>query len=299
MKSLNEVTFQAVSGAPETPSRAIARLQREVRENPKEPVKVPNALPLGSIHLEETVFQVREEGLNDERVREIALGLSWDKTDDPLRVWWTGLRWVLVEGHHRLAAYRLSKKNPKGTRKVPVIAHVGIPLGAAMGLASITNSREKVTIPQWQRLNQAWRLTCVGVGSVASLARDSGCGKTTIGNMRAVKAKLLERKGMTVERLTDASWVQAKGWADGRERPEWTPEADEAKAIEIAAFLVKNLNGYLVRRPETLARALSLVDENLPYDLMQTGCWHDALKEILKARGGEDEDDDDDECHDF
>jgi hypothetical protein len=240
---------------------------------------------------------VRGEDVDEERVREIALGLSWDKTDDPLHVWWTGRRWVLVEGHHRLAAYGLSKKNPKGTRKVPVIAHVGMTLQGAMGLASITNSREKVTIPQWKRLNQAWRLTCIGEGSVTSLARDSGCSKSTIGNMRAVKAALLERKWMTVERLTDVGWVEAKDWLKGKERPAWTLEADEAKAIEIADFLTKNLNGYLVRRPETLARALSLVSEEFPYALMQTVYWSDALKDIFEGR--EDDDEGDDEEYGF
>ena len=132
---------------------------------------------------------------------------------------------------------------------------------------------------------------------MTSLAKDSGCGRSTIGNMRSAKAALLERKGMTVKHLTDVGWVKAREWLKGKDRPEWTLEADEAKAIEIADFLTRNLNGYLVRRPETLARALSLVDENLPYALMQTGCWSDALKDIFEGR--EDDDEGDDEEYGF
>ena len=295
MKPSNQLPLQDATTAPETPSAAIARLQKEIKDNPHQPSTTPSALALRDIHSEEVVFQVRGEDVDAERVRKIALGLSWDKTDDPLHVWWTGCRWALFEGHHRLAAYRLSKKNPKGTRKVPVIAHAGMTLQVAMGLASITNSREKVTIPQWRRLDQAWRLTCISAGSVASLARDSGCGKSTIGNMRAGKAELLERKWMTVESLPDVGWVTAREWLKGNERPEWTLEADEAKSIEIADFLMNNLNGYLVRRPATFARALSLVSENFPYALMQTDCWSDALKNIFEGREGDDEGDEE-EC---
>jgi hypothetical protein len=292
----NNKDYDEITPTVETFSVAHARLRKEVQDNLQGPGKVPSKLPLKAIEREEQVFQVRGEAVDDERVRHIAAGLNWDKTDDAVHVFWTGRRWVLIEGHHRLAAYGLSKKNPKGTRQVPVIAHVGMSLQAAQGLASITNSREKVTIPQWKRLNVAWRMTCIGEGSIAQLARESGCGKSTISNMREAKAELLTKEWMTIERLTDAEWLTARAWWKGQEKPQdWTLEADEAKALEIAEFLSKHLNGYLVRRPETFARALSLVSEELPYALMQTGCWGDALKVILNGRD-EDDDVDDIDC---
>jgi hypothetical protein len=56
MEPSNQLPPQDVACPPETPSTAIARLQKEVEDNPHKPSKPPIALALKDIHLEEVVF---------------------------------------------------------------------------------------------------------------------------------------------------------------------------------------------------------------------------------------------------
>ncbi|EAQ24504.1 hypothetical protein [Roseovarius sp. 217] len=150
----------------DTPSAALDRLRREKADNPRPPNRTPERLHLKEIATEPLVFQVRAAGLDMERVEEIAGDLSAPDLDDPIHVWWGGKGWIVIDGHHRLAAHRLAQERGGEVRKVAVKAHPTMPLEEALGAASLLNAREKVTITREERGNAAWRLVCCGTGSI-------------------------------------------------------------------------------------------------------------------------------------
>jgi hypothetical protein len=86
--------------------------------NPQPPLKVPRSRSLEFIHVEACVFQPREIGLDHERVEEISEDLNGGALDERVRVWWSGMRWTVIDGHHRHAAYTLPRKNSGETLKL-------------------------------------------------------------------------------------------------------------------------------------------------------------------------------------
>jgi hypothetical protein len=135
-----------MSASEDTPSAAIERLKAEKEANTKKSMKTPRSVSLNALHVEPLVFQVRTEGLDLDRVEEIAKGLQGNNLDDPLHIWWSGLRWIIVEGHHRHAAYKIKAERDGVSLMVPVEAHVDMSLSKAMGTAAVLNDRDKISI---------------------------------------------------------------------------------------------------------------------------------------------------------
>jgi len=268
------------------PSAAIERLRAEREANPAQPCKMPRKLPLCAISVEPYVFQVREdvrlEGPDPERVKEIAKGLDGSNLDEPIHVWWTGLRWVVIEGHHRHAAYTLRQEQTGKTLQVPIVAHPDISLADAMGLAGRLNNREKVKISKNEMLDNAWRMVCMGDGSIKQQSERSGAAKSTISNMRDVNAKLTNRR-FPGSWMIDAGWKQSLELAKGRTRRDHGPEALEAMAHEIAEELKKLKVTTVLKSPEVFARALEILSPSLPERLLASDPFWDALNTIGRA----------------
>ncbi|SFN44017.1 hypothetical protein SAMN04487859_102218 [Roseovarius lutimaris] len=261
----------------DTPSATLDRLRREKADNPQPPERTPERLHLKEISTEPLVFQVRAEGLDMDRVGEIAGDLSALCLDEPIHLWWSGLRWIVIDGHHRLEAIKLAQERGGETRKVAVKAHPAMPLEEAFGAASPLNAREKVTITREERGNAAWRLVCCGTGSIKDQAAWTGASKSQISIMRAVFDRL-RAKPIHQETLIDQGWDWARMLDQGKDEREFHSDMIEAQAQEWAKKLGSAIGGQrMVESPEALARALEIISPALPSSLIQTVYFWDAL----------------------
>ena len=262
--------------ATDTPSAAIERLKAEKDANPNQPKKVPRKLPLSALHVEPLVFQVRTEGLDLDRVEEIAKGLNGNKLDDPLHIWWSGLRWIIIEGHHRHAAYLIKAERDGVTLKVPVEAHVDMPLSEAMGAAAVLNDRDKVSISKSEKLDMAWTLVCMQDRSIAQIAKAAGISKSQISKMRQVLVSL-EAGKFTISQMIDQGWAKCREWAQGKTRRDWSSDALEEMAQEMAEELMKLKVTSAVKSPDVFARAIEILAHELPSRLLSSDPFWDAL----------------------
>lgn len=103
-----------------TRTSAVARLTAEHDNGTTAPKVSRKAIPLGELTTEEAVFQMRVEGLEERWVVSLINKINeGDGKLDPLLVWWSGERWVVMDGHHRLAAYRNHAGGRQLTQKFP------------------------------------------------------------------------------------------------------------------------------------------------------------------------------------
>lgn len=275
-----------MEGRSETPSAAMGRLRAEREANPNPPTKVPKKLPLSAIHVEPCAFQVREvariHGPDPDRVEEIARGLDGSNLDEPIHVWWSGLRWVVFEGHHRHAAYVLRRQQTGETLQVPVEAHAEIPLEKAIGLAGRLNNREKFKISKAEMTDNALRMVCIGEGSIKEQASLSGISKSQISNIRGVVRDLTKR-GLPKARLVDAGWKQCLEWSRGRTHRDHRPDALEAMAQEMAEELDNLKVTTVLKSPDVFARAIEILSPALPARLLESEPFWDALNTLGRA----------------
>jgi hypothetical protein len=113
--------------SPDTGAQRTAEdIEQELRGAPPRTIPTAKRLPLDRIHVAEEVFQWRlateDVGGKTGHTLVLAQALEDNKKGlDPLVVWWGGSRFYLIEGHHRLAAYRTAK----WSKPVPVIEFQG------------------------------------------------------------------------------------------------------------------------------------------------------------------------------
>jgi hypothetical protein len=266
----------------EAPSAAIERLRAEREASSLQSGKSPRKLPLSAIHVEPLAFQVRSDGLDVERVKEIAGGLDGSNLDETVHVWWSGKRWIVIDGHHRHAAYSLKQEQSGKTLAVPVVAHTDISLGDAIGMAGRLNNREKVKISKAEMLNNAWRMVCLGEGSIKQQSECSGVGKSTISNMRQAK-EFLATWDMTPSSMIDAGWEQCRTYWKGKSQRDHGPDALELMAQSLAKELAELKVTSILKSPDVLARALEIMSPALLSRLLESEPFWTALNVTGRA----------------
>lgn len=205
---------------------------------------------------------------------------------DPMLVWWCGEGWMVLDGHHRLEAYkRAGVKAP-----VPVEIFEGSIEDALLESAA-RNSKDKMPMRQADKVNRAWRMVCITTKSIKQIADACQVGTTTISNMRKVKKLLLEPKSGSEADLADMQWVYAKNKAQGGGRSE-APDLDEIrrqKAVRMAQALNKAVGRVTIGRdPEVFAEAIKVMDDRAPQQLMDSEAWKadwDQMLDLKEFRG--------------
>ncbi|MEB8389078.1 hypothetical protein OO012_17760 [Rhodobacteraceae bacterium KMM 6894] len=263
------------------------RLIAEREANPEAPARVPKTLPLKKIETEPTLFQPRgyldKADTDQGHVAGIAQGIGDPEHDDPLDVWWTGRRFVLLDGHHRLAAYARRQETTGATQKVPVRVHAHMTFEGAEALSARLNTRDKLAMSYEDKVAVAWRMVCFGNGSKVDQHRASSLSKGTIGNMRAVHGRLIEM-GRSVDSVHALGWAKARRLDRGDTDWEYTDDDLERRAEEIALGFAKVVGVNPTANPEAIAMALKLWSKALPSLLLQSYSWEDDLKSVGRER---------------
>ncbi|MDO6729868.1 ParB/Srx family N-terminal domain-containing protein [Marinovum sp. 2_MG-2023] len=209
------------------------RLKTELREGASPTPKRPRTLSLGVLTQEPHVFQMRTLAGSlqrfDETVAKLLSLLRQGRQLDPVRVWWTGKRWVLLDGHHRLEAYRQfaeAKQIPEAAFKVSVAVVVADTVDDAERAAHEDNAKIRNASEDIDRRDLAWKLTVEDPTRSYGFIQDrTGVSKGTAQNMRKVYFKLKDRR-WSVAGMMQAGWAYArKGAAD--EKPDMSAMTED------------------------------------------------------------------------
>lgn len=226
----------------------LERIKALDQDNPDQPER----LYLPAVVEIRSLFQIRgDDGRNDKHVEDLFDCLKRSGDLKPITVWRCGGTAVLIDGHHRLYAYRrLARKSPDPV-SIPV-EWFGGSVDEAIAKAAESNSEIKLSLTAEQRGNFAWRLVVLGAHSKSETAKLSGIAERTVANMRSAK-RALEQVNIELPK----TWREAMRLAKGRELPEIDyEEYMEQQAKEWADRLASEFSTTMARKPELAAKAL-------------------------------------------
>ena len=298
----------------ETRAEAMARVEQEARDNADEPApNLPDALPAGEIEAEEMVFQQRATetraiGASMGHVEKLMDAIRQDPDNrlEPIAVWWSGSRWIVVDGHHRLRAYNRISRDPKRpirNLRVPVERFEGS-FDEALRRSLTGNVKDKLPMDEEEKSDAAWRFTCRGETASPRwpkkvIMEASSRSEGTISSRRRVRKDLVEMiRAGEIEDLDEAglmeiSWDEARRLAQGEGPREWDEERLDKLAAAYARKLRKAFKDRLSKSPEVFAKALLYYDDDLPKALIQAEPWdevHGEIEEEMEAAREEDGD---------
>jgi hypothetical protein len=215
-------------------------------------------------HLIETrpvLFQPREfsygaRDVDAEHVKKLKRAAEINEGElDPILVIKLGRDWVCVDGHHRLAAYG------KGHAPVPCEWFKGT-VREAVDQSITLNKKDKLNVPQQDRLEEAWKRTMLDWGSKREVRLKCGVSDGVIGHMRRVKAqaqspdadgKLFRERlhatspAQALGILMEKTWSMTKLTHLGLDKKDFS---DETRAARLARLI----NSKLTNKPSQRAR---------------------------------------------
>jgi ParB-like chromosome segregation protein Spo0J len=191
--------------------------------------------------------------MNPAHVRALACLVTQGHRLDPLTVWRDPAgRLVLMDGHHRLAAY---VKAGKGSR-VPARIHDG-PEAEARRLPVYRNAKASLPLTYGERADYAWSLVLHTNLTRPVIAGDCALSTRTVTAMRTAKARW-EALGESPPR----SWFHARNGGTEAPQPEEAddmPDRIEIEADALTEAAGKALHAAARRSPEAVVLAVSRI----------------------------------------
>lgn len=214
-----------------------------------QPAFPPPELAWNAIRQEPDLFQPRP--IDERHISELVRAIGVVGKLDAVTVIQVGAQAVLIEGHHRMAAYRRAGI----VEGIPVEYFAG-GLEAAVLESGRANSKAKLPMTNSDRQNCAWRLVQLGRYSRIAVSVAAGVGTGQVANMRRVFRELGE------DALSPRSWKEARRAVAGIEGFTWSEDEidahKEAQAQKYADRLTKAFGNKLATNPEIAARALDI-----------------------------------------
>jgi ParB-like chromosome segregation protein Spo0J len=249
-----------------------AELQLTTKGRPStEPAFVE--LLVHQIKLQPELFQPREfsygfREVDKDHVKKLKRAIDIVGELDPIVVVKLGRKWVCVDGHHRLEAYRAV--NWQGQIKCEWFSGT---VREAMDESMSRNKKDRLNVPQADRLEEAWKRVLLGGWSKSEIVKLCGVGDGTVAFMRRVVGAYQdddkfarEFKRRLARPLNETSWSMARLAFNGVEPKEIN---DETEAAKLARRINARLTNLLSRDPAVTARALRLYDPELPEQLIE------------------------------
>lgn len=233
----------------------------------------PVSLPIDQINLESSLFQPRYDsiafapGRSERHITQLASSPRAGHELDPVKVVALGDRWFLVDGHHRLDAYRTAG----WTKPVPVTVLQSDTTGDARIDWAIResvrdNHKSKLPMSETDKMDAAWSGTVRRDSlSISKTAAAYGVSERSAANMRKT-LKELEEAGASLDHIR--SWIAAKGELKRLRGAEGTAggyDFDARHKDELARKLKNAMD--MVRSPRLLAEVLEAYEPGI-VDLM-------------------------------
>lgn len=266
--------------------QGLKKLIQETQENKKPPEESPQAIHLDSIHMAHSVFQPRQftegtKAYSEEHTHSLVEAIFNEPTHhlDPIVVWWSGLDWKVIDGAHRLMAYRrVNKKGKLKNLMIPVAVFKG-DLYEAIEESTKLNSKDKLQMSKCDKANSAWRMTVLEKHSKNQIHKACKVGTTTVSRMREVLALMKEANPENyLEIALDYTWEDAQKF--GKEERVRDESWEEKQAIEWSNRLAKAYGIKASNQPAIFARAIELYSSRLPKELLRN--WHEEVEEYLE-----------------
>ena len=218
-----------------------------IKQGPMRPKRL--RLKLAQLNTEPETFQFREFETQEDHVKSLSDALKQGETLDPVTVWKRGDGdFIVVDGHHRLAAYRATDY----AKPIPANVYEGTEADALL-LALSENTKTKLPMTKTERDNAAWRLTCTEHAlSKAQTVKATGVSSGTIGKMRRTRKDLEE-----ADEVLPETWWAAMRALKGLDHTEW----DEDMQQEVIEARAKALDDKIGKE---LGRMLELQWEAVP-----------------------------------
>ena len=262
---------------------------REIQSHAEDALTEPDLeehlkLPIEDIRMVPELFQPRGQGQNavsEELVQQLSLKLETGL--DPIIVFWSGREWLLVDGHHRLAAYTQSEE--WGDKPVPVSPFRGT-LQSALVESVGLNSKVYLQFDRQDRLDAAWRLVCLGEPKEKDVISATGISRRLFYDMKRRQREILEAfPENTKAGLAEYTWRQARGLnLEGlSELPERDEDWERKLATNWKRRLQEAFGNKITKNPEAFAMALRQLNSGLPAMLMDTHEWSDIKDRMLDA----------------
>lgn len=221
---------------------------------PENDTPMPERMPVADVE-DIQLFTMRTV-LDDHHVERLASALR-DDADDllPILVLRRGGRVILVDGRHRMEAYKVARR----AESIPVMEFQGSPKEALLE-AHRVNNMPALGLTKSERMDAAWKLVRLDASKVARFTLPQiekvGVSRAQATKMRQV-LRALGEPGMQY-----ATWREAYGRFTNQPQPDYSPEDVEEmlnkQAEEAADKLVRMFGKRLSDRPEVLARTIEI-----------------------------------------
>lgn len=167
---------------------------------PKPLAASPTRIPLEQLEVMLSVFQPRVIG--DSYATESHIGAlmtaMMNETGnvlDPVLIWWSGKRWLILDGHHRLEAYKRLRNKGKGARVIPVTTFKGTLHQAHLKTIEM-NAKDRLSMDNEDKMTKAWHLVMLGKDmSVRQISAICKVGKSSISRMNTERNLLVAEYG--------------------------------------------------------------------------------------------------------
>ncbi|KXJ55686.1 MAG: hypothetical protein AXW12_10070 [Thalassospira sp. Nap_22] len=231
-------------------AEVLASLRAKL-ESVEPPSILPDRLSVTAIDQYPELFQPRNLKLDEHHVQDLARIVKRQGRLDPILLLPVGKRAVLIDGHHRLEAYRAAHYR----KPVPVCWFHGT-LQEAILEAGRANSKAKLVMPTQERMNFAWRLVLLDEHSKREIMEAAGVSKGQVGNMRKVMTDL------GPDAYSCRFWWEARELHKGQSSEPMTDDQREAWMEELANDYADRMHKTFGRKlgdnPEVAARAIAL-----------------------------------------
>jgi hypothetical protein len=266
-------------------AQALRNAEGQLERPPESPDGRPAVIeaPAQSIKTRLELFQPKRPGwgirdVDPDHVDRLMRRIELKGELDPVLIVKLGSEWVLVDGHHRVAAY-VKLKHPSPIKCEWFAGTVR----EATDETLKRNEIIKLPISRDDRAEEAWRRTLNGWGSKSEVVKLTGTSDGIVARMRKAVKEHREQttaKGKAL-RAKFGPDLGAQPWTKvNMEWLEMTPEewSLEAAAASLARNINKRMTTMLSENPEVTARALWLYNRELCPKLVE------ALQAHMKAQ---------------
>lgn len=225
-------------------------------------------LPITEIQTMEALFQPRqcddETSKSGAHLGELLRALKARGSLEPIVVLKAGGEWWVVDGHHRLEAYRRKAAEQSGRGKrltyIPVKVLSAETLADAFDVSVEGNSQDRLNMTKEEKLEAAWQRVLLGVASASRISEVTSISERTVCTMR----RSLERARMLHPSVPFETWAWLKVKLMLRgELKECAEMWDEAKAGEWSKLLARTFCGLPSQHPRVFAKALLRYDKEM------------------------------------
>ncbi len=260
-------------------------LEQEIASGKNPPFANLKTIEIKHINTAQSVLQPR--GLNDisaseEHIRVLVKAIEQNKpshTLDPITIWWSGSNYRVIDGHHRLEAYR--EVNNAGNIKlpqIPVQLFEGT-LNEALLEATKLNSKDKLPMTEDDKFDRAWKLVCLESYTIKETANVCGVSDPTISRMRKKLSEFQTESPIDWRhKVFSLRWKQVMDL--NKEEQEYEEEWEFEQGKKWAQRLHNVFGTKLSSQPRAAAIALELYSASLVPSLI--GEWRDEIKQIYE-----------------